>query len=136
MYKRQIDNSDMMKMQAVFQNETCMVIGISISGEKEEVLFLLKEAHKRKAKTVLLTANTDKSFSQFCDEVILMPSLLHLNHGNIISPQFPILVFLDICYAYYIAHDKNKKEALHDYTPVSYTHLDVYKRQQLWGGRI
>ena len=111
-----IDNSDMMKMQAVFQNETCMVIGISISGEKEEVLFLLKEAHKRKAKTVLLTANTDKSFSQFCDEVILMPSLLHLHHGNIISPQFPILVFLDICYAYYIAHDKNKKEALHDYT--------------------
>lgn len=111
-----VDDSDMMKMQAVFQRETSLVFGISISGEKEEVLFLLKEAHKRKAKTVLVTAKKKDVFDEFCDEVVLLPSLLHLNHGNVISPQFPILVILDIFYSYYVEQDKYKKETLHDST--------------------
>ena len=40
-------------MQAVFQNENSLVFGFSIGGQKEEVIFLLKEAKKRGAKTVL-----------------------------------------------------------------------------------
>ena len=44
------------------------------------------------------------------------PSLKHLNHGNVISPQFPVLVMLDIIYACYLEQDKQKKEALHDNT--------------------
>lgn len=111
-----IENSDLMKMQAVFQDQSCLVFGISISGEKEEVLFLLKEAHKRNAKTVLLTAKNKAEFVGFCDEVILLPSLARLNHGNVISPQFPILVMLDLCYSYYVEQDKFRKEVLHDST--------------------
>ena len=45
-----------------------------------------------------------------------MPSLKHLNHGNLISPQFPILVMLDIIYSYYVEQDKYEKEVLHDNT--------------------
>lgn len=111
-----VDNSDVMKMQAVFQDENCLVFGISISGEKKEVLFMLREAHKRKARTVLFTAKKKDEFEEFCDEVILLPSLSHLNHGNVISPQFPILLMLDICYAYYVESDKYHKEILHDHT--------------------
>lgn len=111
-----IQDSDLMKMQAVFQNDTCLVFGISISGEKEEVLYLLREAHKRKAKTVLVTARSKDSFDEFCDEVLLIPSLKYLNHGNAISPQFPILVMLDICYSYYVEQDKYIKETMHDDT--------------------
>jgi len=111
-----IQDSDLMRMQAVFQNETCLVFGISISGEKEEVRYLLREAHKRKARTVLLTAKNKEDFDEFCDEVVLLPSLKHLNHGNVISPQFPILVMLDICYSYYVEQDKYKKETMHDNT--------------------
>lgn len=111
-----VEDSDLMKMQAVFQDQSCLVFGISISGEKEEVLFLLREAHKRKAKTILLTAKNKAEFSEFCDEVILLPSLARLNHGNVISPQFPILVMLDICYSYYVEQDKFRKEVLHDST--------------------
>ena len=86
------------------------------SGEKEDVLYLLNEAHKRGAKTVLLTAKNKGIFDEFCDEVVLLPSLRHLNHGNVISPQFPVLVMLDIIYSYYVDQDKFAKEILHDNT--------------------
>ena len=106
----------MMRMQAVFQDKRSLVFGISISGTKESVLFLLQEAYRRGAKTVLLTANNRGDFEQYCSEVLLLPSLRHLNHGNVISPQFPILVMLDIIYSYYVEQDKYEKEVLHDNT--------------------
>ena len=111
-----IQDTDLMRMQAVFQNETCLVFGISISGATEEVLYLLQEAHKRNAKTVLITANNKEEFADFCTEVILLPVLKHLEHGNVISPQFPILIMLDIIYSYYVEQDKSKKKSLHDNT--------------------
>ena len=107
---------DMMRMQAVFQDRRRIVFGISISGSKEEVLCLLKEAYRKGAKTILFTANNRGDFEQFCTEVVLIPSLRHLNHGNVISPQFPILVMLDIIYSYYLEQDKYEKEVLHDNT--------------------
>lgn len=111
-----MDHADMMKMRAVFQDKSCLVFGITISGETEEVLFLLKESHNKGARTVLFTAKNKSEFSEFCDEVVLLPSLLHLNHGNVISPQFPVLVMMDICYAHFLMQDKYLKETLHDST--------------------
>lgn len=111
-----IQDTDRMRMQAVFQSKGRLVFGISISGETEEVLYLLQEAHKRGARTVLLTANNKDSFAAFCTEVILVPSLKQLNRGNLISPQFPVLVMLDIIYYYYVSQDKYGKELLHDNT--------------------
>lgn len=111
-----IQDSDQMRMQGIFQKENSLVFGVSISGEKEEVIYLLKEAHRKRAKTVLITARNFEGYDTFCDEVLLIPSLKHLNHGNVISPQFPILVMLDICYSYYVQQDKYQKETLHDDT--------------------
>ena len=108
-----IKDTDLMRMQAVFQDSNSLVFGISISGEKEDVLYLLREAHRRGAKTVILTAKNRGIFEEFCDEIVLLPSLRHLNHGNVISPQFPILVMLDIMYSYYVGQDKFAKELLH-----------------------
>ena len=109
-------DSDLIRMQAVFLDKKSLVFGISISGETEEILYLLNEAHKRGAKTVLITAQNKDIYSRFCSEVLLLPSLKHLNHGNVISPQFPILVMTDIIYSCYVEQDKDKKEILHDYT--------------------
>lgn len=109
-------DSDLMRMQTVFQDKTCLVFGISISGSSEDVLYMLRAAHKRGAKTVLLTAKNKNEFDEFCDEVVLLPSLKLLNHGNVISPQFPILVMVDIIYSYFIEKDKYVKEILHDNT--------------------
>lgn len=111
-----IQDSDLMRMQAVFQSPACLVFGISISGEKEEVLYLLREAHKRKAKTIIVTARNKERLDEFCDEVVLLPSLRHLNHGNVISPQFPALIMLDIIYSYFLEYNKYQKETYHDST--------------------
>lgn len=111
-----LQDSDRMRMQAVFQDKRCLVFGISISGETEGVRYLLREAHKRGAKTVMLTAQNKDSYAEYCSEVLLLPSLRHLNHGNVISPQFPILVMLDFIYSYYVEQDKSKKESFHDNT--------------------
>ncbi len=111
-----IHDADLMRMQAVFQDKRSLVFGISISGEKEEVLYLLRQAYLRGAKTVLLTASNGEEFQTFCTEVIRLPSLRHLNHGNVISPQFPIQIILDIIYSYYVEQDKYEKETLHDNT--------------------
>lgn len=111
-----LQDSDRMRMQAVFQDKRCLVFGISISGETEGVRYLLREAHKRGAKTVMITAQNKDSYAEYCSEVLLLPSLRHLNHGNVISPQFPILVMLDLIYSYYVEQDKSKKESFHDNT--------------------
>lgn len=111
-----IKDADLMRMQAVFQDKESLVFGISISGEKEEVLYLLRKAHRRGAKTVLLTAKNKGIFEEFCDEIVLLPSLRHLNHGNVISPQFPVLVMIDIIYSYFVEQDKFAREILYDNT--------------------
>lgn len=109
-------DTDRMRMQAVFQNKRSLVCGFTISGETEEVLYLLKEAHKRGAKTIIFTANDKESYSDFCTEVVLVASLKHLDHGNVISPQFPILVMMDIIYNNYVSHDKYGNAELYDDT--------------------
>ncbi|MSS77968.1 MurR/RpiR family transcriptional regulator [Anaerococcus sp. AGMB00486] len=111
-----ITDSDQMKMRSIFHNENSLAIGLSISGNTEEVLYYLFEAHKKNAKTVLITSQNKKAYKNYCDEVILVPSLIHLNHGNVISPQFPISVMVDLIYSYFVKEDKNKKEKLHDDT--------------------
>lgn len=111
-----VNDSDVMRMQAVLQDENSLVLAFSISGEKKGLLYFLREAHRRGAKTVLLTANNRENFVDFCDEVVLIPSLNHLNHGNSISPQFPILVMMDIIYSYHSQQDKFKNEILHGTT--------------------
>ncbi|MDO4329070.1 MAG: MurR/RpiR family transcriptional regulator [Lachnospiraceae bacterium] len=107
-------DSDLIRLGAIFQNPQNLVIGISLSGEREEVLYLLQTAHSRKAKTVLITEKDNGKFNEFCDEVVLIPSLKFLNYGNVISPQFPILMLLDILYSYYLEQDRNIVSHIHD----------------------
>lgn len=113
---RSAQDSDWMHMQAVFQNPHCLVFGISVSGETEPVLYLLQESYRRGAKTVLITAEATERFRESCTEVLRTPSLRYLNHGNVISPQFPVLLMIDILYSYYAAQDKSRKELMHDDT--------------------
>ena len=111
-----IQDPDLMRMQAVFQKEGCLVIGISISGESEDVFYLLEESKKRGADTILITGKNRDDYEDICDELVLIASRKYLDHGNVISPQFPILIMLDLIYSYYLEHDKKKKETMHDDT--------------------
>lgn len=111
-----LNDTDRMRIEAVFQNERSMVCGFSISGETEEVLYLLKEAHLRGAKTVLFTSNANDNYANFCDEVVLVASLEYLERGNIISPQYPLLVIMDMIYNNYINNERNDKKGIYDDT--------------------
>lgn len=111
-----ITDSDIMRFQTVFQNSKSMVIGISVSGMTESILYSLRQAHEKKSKTVLITAHKNGRISSYCDEIVLIPSLKYLNYGNVISPQFPILIFLDIIYSYYVSMDKRRMQVLHTST--------------------
>ena len=108
-----IQEPDLMRMRAVFQNQTSAVFGFSISGETKDVLYLLQEAHKNGSKTILITSKNKEGFEEICDELVLVPSLQYLDYGNVISPQFPILVMLDVIYSYYIEQNKQEKEEWH-----------------------
>ena len=111
-----IVDSDVMKMNSVLVSNDCAVIGISISGKTEEVIQSLRAAKSQGAFTILMTSMKEREFMNFCDEVILFAVKEYLNNGKIISPQFPILIMVDILYSHFLQSDKFHKEALHDYT--------------------
>ena len=111
-----LQDTDRMRMQAVFLNKQSLVCGFTLSGETKEVLYLLREAHKKGAKTVIFTANDKDIYADFCSEVVLVASLNYLNHGNVISPQFPILVMLDTIYNFYVSNRKYEKAHMYNDT--------------------
>ena len=102
---------DMIRMRAVFQNETSLVIGFSMKGQTEEVQYMLQEAKRRGAGCVLVTARNNPDFMEYCDEVILVPALDNLEYGDAISPQFPILVMMDLLYACCLEQDQERIDA-------------------------
>ena len=107
-----IVDTHIMKMNSVLVNEKSLVIGISIRGKTPEVLSSLRAAKEHGAKTVLITGNAAGSYP-YCDEILPIAVTKNLEGGNIISPQFPILVMVDIFYAYFLNTDLVSKSALY-----------------------
>ena len=54
---------------------------------------------------VLLTASKDYSLLSCCDEIIPVAAPKNFTTGTLISPQFPLLIMLDIFYSYYLQTD-------------------------------
>ncbi len=80
-------------------NSDCLVIGISLSGKTREITDTLTEAAKAGAATVYITSHNEKRWQDSFDEVVLAAVKKNLEYGDVISPQFPILVLIDIIYA-------------------------------------
>ena len=80
------------------------------------LLYRRRAAHQNGCKTMLVTAYNQEGFKEYCDEVILVPSYQHMNYGNSISPQFPLLVLQDIIYTKYMQGNHLIKESLHSHT--------------------
>ena len=110
-----ITDEHIMKMNMVLLNSNCLVIGISVSGASEEVISCLQAAKIQGAATVLMSARQDKRFQIF-DEFLLIASKKYLENGKAISPQFPVLIMVDILYSKFLESDKSHREALHDFT--------------------
>lgn len=111
---RSISEEDNMKIQSALARPEDLVIGLSLSGKSLDVLECLKSAKSRQARTMLFTSRQDPALNAYCDEVIHVPSLEHLHYGNSISPQFPLLVSVDLLYAACMALNVFDKRLSHD----------------------
>ncbi len=107
-----IDTPHLMQMQAVLTSEEDLVIGMSISGESQEVLNALRVAKKRGAEIVLITSNRSRYFQEEFQQILIVPSIEGLSMGDNISPQFPLLILTDIIYSLFNEIDHKYKAAL------------------------
>ena len=107
-----ITDDHMIRVNRVMLDPDCLVIGISISGETKIITQAIQNAKKVGAKTVLVTSNNSDDLRQQCDELVLVAVKKHLAQGNNISPQFPVLVVMDIFYAYYIDLDRDYRSQI------------------------
>lgn len=101
-----VRNLDMIKSRTAFLDQYSLAFGFLIREDVNDILFFLKEAHMKGAKTVLLTTESRNVSDEYCDEVIWIPSLTDWDYGSIISPISPFLVVLDILYSYYAASER------------------------------
>ncbi len=114
-------------MNSVLVNENCLVIAISVSGKTKEIISSLKIAKEHNASTILITANKTSELVNTYDEVLLIGTIDNLDMGNAISPQFPILVMVDIFYAYFLNIDLyNKSEMFSNTLSVLYDKKDEW----------
>lgn len=107
-----ITDDHMIRVNRVMLDSDCLVIGISISGETKIITQAIQNAKKVGAKTVLVTSNNSDDLRQQCDELVLVAVKKHLAQGNNISPQFPVLVVMDIFYAYYMDLDRDHRSQI------------------------
>ena len=102
-------DTDLMKMNSALVDEKCLVIALSVSSNSLELNFSLKQAYNNNAKTILFTANNNEEIQKYCNQVILIATSKNLSYGNRITPQFPLLVMVDIFYAYFLESDIDQK---------------------------
>jgi DNA-binding MurR/RpiR family transcriptional regulator len=98
-----------MKMNGALLDEECLVIGITLSAKIGIIRESLMIAKGKKAKTIIITSNNDYKLRNFCDEILLVAVKENLEGGNNISPQFPILLVVDVLYAHFLNLDYARK---------------------------
>lgn len=104
-----IVDEHIMKMNGALLDEDCLVIGITLSAKIGLIRESLEIAKSKKAKTIIITSNNDYKLRDFCDEILLVAVKENLEVGNIISPQFPILLVIDVLYAHFLDLDYTNK---------------------------
>lgn len=97
-----LTDSDSISWATNIMDEDCLVIAFSLSGQTKIVMSSLTLAKSKGAKTVLFTTRQNY-FNDLFTEVVSIASTPNLNYGNRISPQFPMLIMVDILYAYFLS---------------------------------
>ena len=93
-----ITDTHMLLLNSVRLKRDSLVMGISYSGKSIEVIDGLKKAGEKGCKTVLFVANDSEKWDDYFDFVILVAHKQNLEYSNIISPQFPTMIMLDILF--------------------------------------
>lgn len=93
-----VTDTHMLLLNSVRLNKGDLVIGISYSGKSIEVIEGLRKAANRGLKTVLFVSNDKARWANDFDFVLLLAHKQNLEYANIISPQFPAMIMLDILF--------------------------------------
>ena len=109
-------------------DENCLVLGFSLSGTTQSVLDSLLDAKEMGAKTILFTSAPNKN-SQAYNETVLVASHSQSSYIQRISAQLPMLILIDLIYAYFLEINRDSKEKIFN----SYWEnkkLNGYRRQK------
>ncbi|HFI0419146.1 TPA: MurR/RpiR family transcriptional regulator [Streptococcus suis] len=105
-----VTDSNNLRWTTNILDPSCLVIGLSLSGQTEEILENLALAAEKGVPTALLTSQEPSN--EQLHQMIPVASIRNLNYGNRISPQIPLLMMIDVIYAYFLAIDKERKESI------------------------
>ena len=100
-----VTDSQMIRMSAALAGTDTLVVAISLSGRTGDILESIRIAKRGGAAVIFITSNTETEECSLCDEVVKAASIENLDEGTKISPQFPLLVLIDVLYSYYFAND-------------------------------
>ena len=109
-------------------DENCLVLGFSLSGTTQSILDSLLDAKDMGSKTILFTSAPNKN-SQAYTETVLVASHSQSSYIQRISAQLPMLILIDLIYAYFLEINRESKEKIFN----SYWEnkkLNGYRRQK------
>ena len=109
-------------------DENCLVLGFSLSVTTQSVLDSLLDAKEMGAKTILFTSAPNKN-SQAYTETVLVANHSQSSYIQRISAQLPMLILIDLIYAYFLEINRESKEKIFN----SYWEnkkLNGYRRQK------
>ena len=109
-------------------DENCLVLGFSLSGTTQSVLDSLLDAKEMGAKTIFFTSAPNKN-SHAYTETVLVASHSQSSYIQRISAQLPMLILIDLIYAYFLEINRESKEKIFN----SYWEnkkLNGYRRQK------
>ena len=92
-------------------DENCLVIGFSLSGGTQSIINSLIDAQAMGAKTVLVTGHPNKVKETFT-EIITVAIQSKPEYILRISAQFPMLLMIDLLYAFFLEIDRERKEKI------------------------
>lgn len=98
-------NDFMMQTNSAMADSSTLVIGISLSGHTKNTMKGLQHAHKNGAKTLLITSRHTSNYH--FDAVLYAAAFPHMNTGMFISPQFPVLLIIDLLFNRIVAADSD-----------------------------
>lgn len=104
-----LTDTQVISMSVAMCQKGMMVIGLSLSGKTQVILDAMQVAKEKGAATAFITADRETRMVGICDEVLFVASDLNLEGGTAISPQFPILMLMDVLYTYYLKNDTKEK---------------------------
>ncbi|RSJ72598.1 MurR/RpiR family transcriptional regulator [Streptococcus cristatus] len=110
-------------------DKNCLVIGFSLSGQTPSIIDSLIDAKGMGAKTVLITGQPDLIKEDF-SEIIPVAMQSKPQFIQRISAQFPMLLMIDILYAFFLEIDRERKEKIFNSYWENHKLNGYYRRHQ------